>query len=61
MLQPVFAAIVAQPQASLPVAGVVHNLDTLLGQGGVVGIKTTRGLLADSPVHGLDIDAVGDE
>ena len=40
MLQPVFAAIVAQPQASLPVAGVVHNLDTLLGQGGVVGIKT---------------------
>jgi D-alanyl-D-alanine carboxypeptidase (penicillin-binding protein 5/6) len=40
MLQPVFAAIVAQPQATLPVAGVVHNLDTLLGQGGVVGIKT---------------------
>jgi D-alanyl-D-alanine carboxypeptidase (penicillin-binding protein 5/6) len=40
MLQTVFAAIVAQPQATLPVAGVVHNLDTLLGQGGVVGIKT---------------------
>ena len=40
MLQPVFAEIVAQPQATLPVAGVVHNLDTLLGQGGVVGIKT---------------------
>ena len=40
MLQPVFAQIVAQTQASLPVAGVVHNLDTLLGQGGVVGIKT---------------------
>jgi serine-type D-Ala-D-Ala carboxypeptidase (penicillin-binding protein 5/6) len=40
MGQPVFAAIVAQPQATLPVAGVVHNLDTLLGQGGVVGIKT---------------------
>jgi serine-type D-Ala-D-Ala carboxypeptidase (penicillin-binding protein 5/6) len=40
MRQPVFAEIVAQPQASLPVAGVVHNLDTLLGQGGVVGIKT---------------------
>jgi D-alanyl-D-alanine carboxypeptidase (penicillin-binding protein 5/6) len=40
MLQPVFAQIVAQSQATLPVAGVVHNLDTLLGQGGVVGIKT---------------------
>jgi len=40
MRQPVFAEIVAQPQATLPVAGVVHNLDTLLGQGGVVGIKT---------------------
>jgi serine-type D-Ala-D-Ala carboxypeptidase (penicillin-binding protein 5/6) len=37
---PVFAQIVTQPQATLPVAGVVHNLDTLLGQGGVVGIKT---------------------
>lgn len=40
MLQPVFAQIVAQSQATLPVAGVIHNLDTLLGQGGVVGIKT---------------------
>jgi D-alanyl-D-alanine carboxypeptidase (penicillin-binding protein 5/6) len=40
MSQPVFAEVVAQPQATLPVAGVVHNLDTLLGQGGVVGIKT---------------------
>jgi D-alanyl-D-alanine carboxypeptidase (penicillin-binding protein 5/6) len=40
MRQPVFAEIVAQAQATLPVAGVVHNLDTLLGQGGVVGVKT---------------------
>jgi D-alanyl-D-alanine carboxypeptidase (penicillin-binding protein 5/6) len=40
MRQPVLAQIVAQSQATLPVAGVVHNLDTLLGQGGVVGIKT---------------------
>ena len=40
MVEPVFAQIVAQTQATLPVAGVVHNLDTLLGQGGVVGIKT---------------------
>jgi D-alanyl-D-alanine carboxypeptidase (penicillin-binding protein 5/6) len=40
MRQPVFAEIVAQPQATLPLAGVVHNLNTLLGQGGVIGIKT---------------------
>ncbi len=40
MRLPVFAQIVAQPQATLPVAGVIHNLDTLLGQGGIVGIKT---------------------
>ena len=40
MLLPVFAQIVAQPQATLPVAGVIHNLDTLLGQNGVIGIKT---------------------
>jgi len=37
---PVLAQIVAQAQATLPVAGVIHNLDTLLGQGGVIGIKT---------------------
>ena len=37
---PVFAQIVAQPQATLPVAGVIHNLNTLLGQNGVIGIKT---------------------
>jgi D-alanyl-D-alanine carboxypeptidase (penicillin-binding protein 5/6) len=37
---PVFAQIVSQPQASLPVAGVIHNLNTLLGRNGVIGIKT---------------------
>ena len=35
-----FAQIVAQPQATLPVNGVIHNLDALLGKGGVVGVKT---------------------
>ena len=40
MQLPVFAQIVAQPQATLPVNGVVRNLDALLGQGGIVGIKT---------------------
>jgi len=36
----VFARIVALPSAWLPVAGVVHNTDTLLGRGGFVGVKT---------------------
>lgn len=40
MALPVFAQIVAQQQASLPVAGIVHNLNSLLGQNGVVGVKT---------------------
>jgi D-alanyl-D-alanine carboxypeptidase (penicillin-binding protein 5/6) len=40
MRLPVFAAIVATPSASLPVAGTVHNTDTLLGQNGFVGVKT---------------------
>ena len=40
MQKPVFAAIVGQPQATLPVAGVVHNIDTLLGQEGIIGVKT---------------------
>ncbi len=37
---PVFAEVVAQTQATLPVAGVIHNLNTLLGRDGVIGIKT---------------------
>jgi serine-type D-Ala-D-Ala carboxypeptidase (penicillin-binding protein 5/6) len=40
MRLPVFAAIVATPTAILPVAGTVHNTDTLLGRGGFVGVKT---------------------
>jgi serine-type D-Ala-D-Ala carboxypeptidase (penicillin-binding protein 5/6) len=40
MSLPVLAGIVASPSATLPVAGTVHNTDTLLGQGGFVGVKT---------------------
>jgi D-alanyl-D-alanine carboxypeptidase (penicillin-binding protein 5/6) len=40
MRLPVFAAIVGTTSATLPVAGTVHNTDTLLGQGGFVGVKT---------------------
>ena len=40
MRLPVFASIVATPSATLPVAGTVHNTNTLLGQDGFVGVKT---------------------
>ena len=40
MRLPVFAAIVATRSAALPVAGTVHNTNTLLGYGGFVGVKT---------------------
>ncbi len=37
---PAFAQIVAMPQITLPLAGLVYNLDADLGQDGIVGIKT---------------------
>jgi D-alanyl-D-alanine carboxypeptidase (penicillin-binding protein 5/6) len=40
MRLPVFARIVATTSAVLPVAGTVHNTDTLLGYDGFVGVKT---------------------
>ena len=40
MRLPLFAAIVASPSATLPVAGTVFNTNTLLGHDGFVGVKT---------------------
>jgi D-alanyl-D-alanine carboxypeptidase (penicillin-binding protein 5/6) len=40
MRLPVFASIVATPSATLPVAGTVHNTNTLLAHNGFVGVKT---------------------
>jgi serine-type D-Ala-D-Ala carboxypeptidase (penicillin-binding protein 5/6) len=40
MRVPALAAIVAMPRAVVPVAGVVRNYNTLLGQDGIVGLKT---------------------
>ncbi len=37
---PVIAEIVAQPQAQIPVGGIIHNTNQLLGIDGVIGIKT---------------------
>jgi D-alanyl-D-alanine carboxypeptidase (penicillin-binding protein 5/6) len=44
MKQEVFAQVVAMGQAVLPVAGIVYNVDAVLGQGGIIGIKTGSGL-----------------
>jgi D-alanyl-D-alanine carboxypeptidase (penicillin-binding protein 5/6) len=40
MRLPVFASIVATPSVTLPVAGTLHNTNTLLGDDGFVGVKT---------------------
>jgi D-alanyl-D-alanine carboxypeptidase (penicillin-binding protein 5/6) len=40
MRLPAFASIVATSTAALPVAGIVHNTNTLLGHNGFVGVKT---------------------
>jgi D-alanyl-D-alanine carboxypeptidase (penicillin-binding protein 5/6) len=40
MRLPAFANIVATSSATLPVAGTVHNTNTLLGRNGFVGVKT---------------------
>jgi len=44
MKQDVFAQIVGMGAAVLPVAGTVYNVDSVLGQSGIVGIKTGSGL-----------------
>lgn len=43
MKQEVFAQVVAMSQAQLPVAGNVYNVDAVLGQQGIVGMKTGSG------------------
>jgi serine-type D-Ala-D-Ala carboxypeptidase (penicillin-binding protein 5/6) len=44
MKQEVFAQVVGMGSADLPVAGTVINVDYVLGQSGIVGIKTGSGL-----------------
>src|SRR5260370_13757268 len=44
MKQEVFAQVVGMASADLPVAGTVYNVDGVLGQSGIVGIKTGSGL-----------------
>jgi serine-type D-Ala-D-Ala carboxypeptidase (penicillin-binding protein 5/6) len=40
MSLPVLAAVAAMPAAVVPVAGVIRSTNTLLGQDGIVGLKT---------------------
>jgi serine-type D-Ala-D-Ala carboxypeptidase (penicillin-binding protein 5/6) len=40
MKVPALAGIVDMPTAVVPVAGVIHNTNKLLGQDGIVGVKT---------------------
>jgi D-alanyl-D-alanine carboxypeptidase (penicillin-binding protein 5/6) len=44
MQQEVLAQIVGLPEATLPVAGTVYNVNYSLGQSGIIGIKTGSGL-----------------
>ncbi|HEX9094839.1 MAG TPA: D-alanyl-D-alanine carboxypeptidase [Candidatus Dormibacteraeota bacterium] len=44
MQQEVLAQIVSLPEATLPVAGTVYNVNYSLGQSGIIGIKTGSGL-----------------
>jgi len=46
MKDPVFREIVAMPQAVIPVAGKVYNVNSMLGKHGIVGIKTGSGVIA---------------
>jgi D-alanyl-D-alanine carboxypeptidase (penicillin-binding protein 5/6) len=40
MRNPVFAQVVSQTQVQLPGSGLHHNVNALLGQEGIVGVKT---------------------
>jgi serine-type D-Ala-D-Ala carboxypeptidase (penicillin-binding protein 5/6) len=46
MQVPALAAIVDMPTAVVPVAGAIRNTNTLLGQDGIVGLKTCSTLAA---------------
>ena len=67
MAVPTFAQIVAMAQVTLPLAGLVYNLDADLGQSGIVGIKTGSDSAAggcflfesDETVDGRSLTLVG--
>jgi len=57
---PVFAEIVAQPEATLPIAGRVFNVDAVVGEDGIVGVKTgSSGAAGACFVFAADVRADG--
>ncbi|MBU2702870.1 D-alanyl-D-alanine carboxypeptidase (penicillin-binding protein 5/6) [Sporomusaceae bacterium BoRhaA] len=46
MQDPIFREIVSMPQATFQTAGTIYNVDSMLGQHGIVGIKTGSTLAA---------------
>ncbi len=48
MAVPTFAAIVRQPEVTLPVAGRVFNFNRLAGKDGIIGVKTGNTMAAGS-------------
>jgi serine-type D-Ala-D-Ala carboxypeptidase (penicillin-binding protein 5/6) len=67
MQQEVFAQIVGMAQVDLPLAKTVYNVDGVLGQSGIVGIKTGSGLAeganflfaAAASIDGYDVTLYG--
>ncbi len=48
MANPTFAAIVRQPEVTLPVAGRIFNFNRLVGKDGIIGVKTGNTMAAQS-------------
>ncbi len=61
MKDPVFREIVAMPQATLPVAGTVYNVNGMLGKHGIVGVKTGSTSVAGGCFVSATPVVVGDE
>lgn len=61
MKDPIFREIVAMPQATLPVAGTVYNVDSMLGKHQIVGIKTGSTTLAGGCFVSATPIVLGDE
>lgn len=61
MQDPIFREIVAMPQATLPVAGTVYNVDGMLGKHQIAGIKTGSTSLAGGCFVSASPVVVGDE
>lgn len=59
MQNPVLAEIASKSQATIPVAGTIYNVNTLLGTSGIVGIKTGNTLQAGGVFLGASKKSIG--